>query len=688
MKQRKLTPRAILVAVVLLISCYYLFPTYRYEVLRKREEGSATRLAELTGLSYSFIIENLYKDETILRDKLSSIKGMNTTDSLAAVSQLDMLQGSLRDKAMSARKKAIKRGLDLQGGMHLVLEVDLVQLLRNISRQRDARLEHILADVNQTISVDPQADFNEVLKNRFESEGLRLSQYFGEAGESDATVTSYLSKQADDAINRSLEILRNRIDQFGVSEPTIQKEGSRRIVLELPGIQDPGRARDLIGRTALLEFKLAADPEKTQQVLKQIDEVVARRQHADTTATLAATPSASAGTASTDTTGAVDLSEALTGGGESKAADTTATPLEETATPFTSLLRGIRGDIGVPRENVRRVKTLLSDPAVAQTVPEGLQFVWSAKPEPAADGKEYQLLYFVKSNAELIGTALSDARVDISGGTSNPAAAGQSVVSLELNRDGARKFARVTGANVNKRLAIVLDDRIYMAPVIRSKIPNGRAVIEGLANIEEANDLAIVLRAGALPTSVLIEEERTVGPSLGRDSIRKGLTSTVIGALFIIMFMAIYYRGSGMIANLALLMNFFLTLAGLALFGAIGIGATLSLPGIAGLALSVGMAVDANVLIFERIREELETGKTVWHAIATGYDRAFVTILDANLTTIIACVVLLQFGTGPVKGFAVTLCIGLVSNLFTAVFVTRIIFDWMTSRKALTTLSI
>jgi len=688
MKQRKLTPRAILVAVVLLISCYYLFPTYRYEMLRKREEGAATRLAELTGLSYSFIIENLYKDEAILRDKLSSIKGLNTTDSLAAVNQLDMLQGSLRDKAMSARKRAIKRGLDLQGGMHLVLEVDLVQLLRNITRQRDARLEHILADVNQTISEDPQADFNEVLKNRFESEGLRLSQYFGEAGESDATVTSYLGKQADDAINRSLEILRNRIDQFGVSEPTIQKEGSRRIVLELPGIQDPGRARDLIGRTALLEFKLAADPEKTQQVLKQIDEVVARRQHADTTATLAAIPSASVGIGSTDTTEAIDLSEALTGGGEANAADKTATPFEETATPFTSLLRGIRGEIGVPGENVRQVKALLSDPAVAQAVPEGLQFVWSAKPEPAADGKEYQLLYFVKSNAELIGTALSDARVDISSGASNPAAAGQSVVSLELNRDGARKFARVTGANVNKRLAIVLDDRIYMAPVIRSKIPNGRAIIEGLANIEEANDLAIVLRAGALPTSVLIEEERTVGPSLGRDSIRKGLTSTVIGALFIVVFMAFYYRGSGMIANLALLMNFFLTLAGLALFGAIGIGATLSLPGIAGLALSVGMAVDANVLIFERIREELATGKTVWHAIATGYDRAFVTILDANLTTIIASVVLLQFGAGPVKGFAVTLCIGLICNLFTAVFVTRVIFDWMTSRKPLTTLSI
>ena len=687
MKQRKLAPRAILVAVVLLISGFYLFPTYHYEVLRNKEEAAAARLAELSGVSYSYVIENLYKDETILRDKLASLRWTSASDSSAAVGELDLLQGNLRDKALKARKKAIKRGLDLQGGMHLVLEVDLVQLLRNIARQRDARLERILADVNQTINLDPQADFNDVLTRRFAAEGLRLSQYFGEAGESDATVSGYLNKQADDAINRSLEILRNRIDQFGVSEPSIQKEGTRRIVLELPGIQDPGRARDLIGRTALLEFKLVGEIEKEQQVLKQIDELLARRQHPDTTALMAAAVAAvPAETTATDTSQAVDLSRALTG--EAESADTAAVSLTESATPFTSLLRGIRGEIGVPKDNIRKVKTVLADPAVMNSLPEGFQFIWSAKPEPAADGNEYQLLYYVKSNAELIGTALSDARVDISQGTTNPTAAGQSVVSLTLNRDGARKFSRVTGANVNKRLAIVLDDRIYMAPVIKSKIPNGRAVIEGLASIEEANDIAIVLRAGALPTSVLIEEERTVGPSLGRDSIKKGLTSTAIGAIFIIIFMAGYYRMSGMVANLALMLNFFLTLAGLALFGAMGIGATLSLPGIAGLALSIGMAVDANVLIFERIREELATGKTVWHAISTGYERAFVTILDANLTTLIASVVLLQFGAGPIKGFAVTLCIGLVANLFTAVFVTRVIFDWLTSRKTLTALSI
>ena len=262
------------------------------------------------------------------------------------------------------------------------------------------------------------------------------------------------------------------------------------------------------------------------------------------------------------------------------------------------------------------------------------------------------------------------------------------MVSLTLNRNGARKFARLTGANIKKRLAIVLDNKVFMAPVIRSKIPNGRAVIEGLADVNEANDIAIVLRAGALPTSVIIEEERTVGPSLGRDSIRKGTTSVIVGMIMVVIFMAIYYGASGLIANLALLLNIVLIFAGLAFFGAMGMGATLSLPGIAGIILTIGMAVDANVLIFERIREELETGKTVWHAISSGYERAFRTILDANVTTLIAALVLLQFGTGPIKGFAITLAIGIVCSLFTAIVVTRLIFDYITSKHALTRLSI
>ncbi len=701
MKQRKLTTRFIIIIVLLLLTGYYLYPTFRFGDLSREEEQIAHRISEEMGVSYAYVIENLYKDESILRDKLESLENISDENKATVTELLDEAQGDLREKVLRARKKAIKRGLDLQGGMHLVLEVDLVQLMRNLARQRDARLEGILEKIDAELIRNPQAEFDEVVTQHFDEEGLKLSQYFGEAGESNVTVLGYMSKQADDAINRSLEILRNRIDQFGVSEPSIQKQGSRRILLELPGIEDPGRARDLIGRTALLEFKLVAEPEKAQQFLKDIDKLFASRAVAADTTTAPeayefelldeeeeATVEADTAEAAKEEEDILDLSAEIGDTGAALDEDTSAALFETEATPFTSLLRGFRGDIAVPSENLRKVRTMLSEPDVDKILPEGTQVLWSAKPELGGDGNEYYMLYMVKRDPELTGSALSDASVDISSGSSSPGSAGQPIISLTMNRNGARKFARVTGANIKKRLSIVLDDKVYMAPVIRTKIPNGRAIIEGSASVEEANDVAIVLRAGALPTSVVIEEERTVGPSLGRDSIHKGTTSAIAGMILVVIFMIIYYGASGLIANVALLMNILFIFGGLAFFGAMGMGATLSLPGIAGIILTIGMAVDANVLIFERIREELATGKTVWHAVAAGYDRAFTTILDANVTTLIAALVLLQFGVGPVKGFAVTLAIGIVSSLFTAIVVTRLIFDFITSRRTLTRLSI
>ena len=702
MKPRKLAPRAIMVLLVLALAAYYLYPTFHYSRLNSQEEQIAQQIADNMSVSYAYAIENLYKDESILRDKLDEIEDITSEKYRTVTALLDEAQGDLREKINKSRGKAIKRGLDLQGGMHLLLEIDLVQLMRNLTRQRDQRLEDILARIEDELDSNPQADFDDVVTRSFDAENLKLSQYFGEAGESNATVLGYLSKQADDAINRSLEILRNRIDQFGVSEPSIRKQGSRRILLELPGVQDPSRARDLIGRTALLEFKLLVDWEKAQEFLEDMDKMLADRikitdttlagQHPDLelvgrtflSDSLSDEAVATTDTVISETIEAEDIFDLTT----EITSDTGAVTFESEETPFTSLLRNIRGDIAIPPENLRRVKAILGDPEVDKLLPDGTELSWSAKPEIGGDGKEYSLIYLIKSNPELTGSALSDARVDISSGYASPGTAGQPVVSLTLNRAGARKFARVTGANIEKRLAIVLDEKVYMAPVIRSKIPNGRAVIEGTADVEEANDLAIVLRAGALPTSVIIEEERTVGPSLGRDSIRKGTMSVVIGMVLVVIFMVIYYGASGLIANVALLLNIGLIFGGLAFFGAMGIGATLSLPGIAGIILTIGMAVDANVLIFERIREELETGKSVYHAIAAGYDRAFRTILDANVTTLIAALVLLQFGTGPIKGFAVTLAIGIVCSLFTAIVVTRLIFDYITSKHTLTRLSI
>ncbi|MBM3328094.1 MAG: protein translocase subunit SecD [Calditrichaeota bacterium] len=680
MKPKNLRTRAIVVLIVLLVAGYYLYPTLHYNQLRSQEEREAQWIAQKMGVSYAYVIESLYRADSPLLDRLHS-STLEPSDKAEVERRISVLQTELRDKMIASRKAAIKQGLDLQGGMHLVLEVDIVQLMRNLARQRDARLDRMLATLDRQLSDNPQITFEEAVTTVFDAEGVKLSQYFGEAGESNATVIGYLIKQADDAIDRSLEILQNRIDQFGVSEPTIAKQGSRRIVLELPGIQDQARARDLIGRTALLEFKLLVEPEKANDILRGIDKALAS---GITSTNITDTTTATAGT---DTAEAIDLSKAMEG--ESSSGDTTAAAdIGEGATPFTGLLRGIGNDMAVASGSVRSVRNLLSDPRAQSAIPSGIQFLWSAQPVAAGDGQEYHLLYMVKSDAELTGGALSDAMVTIGGGGDNFGRAGQPIVNLSLNRQGARKFARVTGANIDKRLAIVLDDNIYMAPVIRSKIPDGRAIIEGTSSVEEANDLAIVLRAGALPTSVVIEEERTVGPSLGRDSIRKGMSSAIIGGVLVMVFMIFYYHFSGVIANIALLLNILLLFAGLAIFGAAGLGATLSLPGIAGIALTIGMAVDANVLIFERIREELESGKTIWHAISAGYDRAFVTILDANVTTLIAALVLLQYGAGPVRGFAVTLAVGLVANLFSAVFVTRLVYDWIASRRTLTSLSI
>jgi len=711
MKPRKLTTRFVIVALALILAAYYLYPTFRYESLRNQEELDAQWISTQMGISYAYVIENIYKDESILRDKLEELKSIDDEQKVEIAERLQYIQGALQEKSLKYRKKAIKRGLDLQGGMHLVLEVDLVQLLNNMARQRDTQLDIILAKVENELNLNPTADFDNVVTDAFDAEAIKLSQYFGEAGESNVTVLGYLSKQADDAINRSLEILRNRIDQFGVSEPSIQKQGARRIVLELPGVQDPARARDLIGRTALLEFKMLVDPEKAQSLLTDVDTYLYKKKKAEykteesagdefevVNDQIEASDKEIAEDVEekiedtvkpTDEDDAFDLSAELESdtGKPDTAGEETALEFDTEETLFSSLLRGFRGDLAAPKENFREVRNILADPGLKRIMPEGSQFLWSAKPEIVGD-EEFLLLYLVKTEPELTGSALTNAQVAISQGYDNPGTAGQSEVSLTMNRNGARKFSRVTGANIGKRLAIVLDEKVYMAPNINSKIPNGRAVITGSFSVDEANDLAIVLRAGALPTTVVIEEERTVGPSLGRDSIRKGTTSAVIGMIIVIIFMVFYYGMSGIIANVALLLNIVLIFAGLAFFGAMGMGATLSLPGIAGIILTIGMAVDANVLIFERIREELATGKTVWHAISAGYDRAFTTILDANVTTLIAALVLLQFGSGPIKGFAVTLSIGIGASLFTAIVVTRLIFDYITSRRTLTRLSI
>jgi len=380
------------------------------------------------------------------------------------------------------------------------------------------------------------------------------------------------------AARQAMETIRNRIDQFGVSEPDIRRQGENRILIQLPGIKDPERALSLIGKTALLEFKLVDEDHDVQEALK--------------------------------------------------------------------------GDI-----------------------PTGDEILYQVI-EDKSTGRSRKIPFLVRKRTYLTGEYLTNARVQIDQ-YEGP------YVAIDFDKKGARLFARITEANVKKRLAIVLDDHVYSAPVIQEKIAGGSARITGRFTDEEARDLAIVLRAGALPAPVQILEERTVGPSLGRDSIDKGLMSMLIGGIIVVLFIGIYYKGAGLIANAALLLNIVLIAAGLA-----ALGATLTLPGIAGIILTIGMAVDANVIIFERIREEVRLGKTPRAAVDGGFAKATLTILDANITTLIAALVLFQFGTGPVKGFAVTLSIGIVASLFTAIIVAKVVFDYLVLERRIRRLSI
>lgn len=474
----------------------------------------------------------------------------------------------------------IHLGLDLRGGTHLLFTVEVDKAVsNNIGRTgeelvREARDEEIGVKgvdhegINLVVHLDSAEQrqaFDEFVNTRFPS--LEIAT----AGSSLADITLTPSKREVEQIKRlaleqSLETIRNRIDQFGVAEPIIQRQGANDIVVQLPGVQDPQRAKELIGKTAVLEFQLVhagGDGE---------------------TVTLQASPNAGSGGA-----------------------------------------------------------------------------------------REYQL----EKKVQMTGAAVADARVRPATQLEGP------YVELVLTDAGAADFEALTAENVGRNMAIVLDGKVFSAPVIRERIGGGRASITGSFDIKEARDLAIVLRAGALPAPIKIIEERTVGPSLGRDSIRQGVISLAVGGVLVILFMAWYYRGAGLLADAALLLNVVFLMAMLAAFGA-----TLTLPGIAGIVLTMGMAVDANVLINERVREELRLGKTPRAALEAGYERAWAAIRDSNITTFVSGLILFQFGSGPVKGFAVTLCIGIATTVITAVFGTRIYYDFRLSRRALQHVSI
>ncbi len=504
--------------------------------------------------------------------------------------------------------KGITLGLDLQGGIHLVMEVDEDRAVEIAVDRSVASLQDVLVEkkipvesVTRTGPAQITMQFqNAELKEQIQKliDDYPIFSETASAGSANRLVwelrEAEVKRIKDSAINQALETIRNRIDQFGVAEPIVQRQGLKQIVVQLPGVKEPKRARDLIKETALLEFKM-------------LDE---------------------------DNQSKLDLPGRIP---KDKEAD---------------VLKQAEGKL-----------------------PEGDQILF----ERAVDkdtGREYRIPYLVKKRVMLTGDVLSDARVSI-GQFNDP------YVSIEFDGKGGREFERITGDNIKKRMAVVLDNTIYSAPVIQDRITGGRAQITGTFSMQEANDLAIVLRAGALPAPLKIIQDLTVGPSLGKDSIEKGVQATLFAGAMVVIFMIVYYRMSGVIADFALVLNL------LCLIGALSaLNATLTLPGIAGIVLTIGMGVDSNVLIFERIREELRSGKAVRLAVDGGYDKALLTIVDSHVTTLITGVALFLFGTGPIKGFAVTLCLGIGINLFTALIGTKVIFDLLNQRHKVGQLSI
>jgi len=495
--------------------------------------------------------------------------------------------------------RGLSLGLDLQGGIHLVLEVEEERAVEiAVDRSRKA-VEELLAEKTIVFDrVEREGQTVMVIDLQNESDGEEVRMLMEDAFPSfepmktSGTRLEYELRSTEakriktSAIDQALETLRNRIDQFGVAEPLIQRLGLNQIAIQLPGVKDPQRAKDLIQKTALLEFKMLDESKM-----------------------------------------ALDLPLQVQKGQEEK---------------------------------------IIQD--FAEKVPEGSEILFeTVKAEP--EGTRFSRPYLVKKDAALVGDLLQDASVTI-GDFNEPA------VSVTFDSKGAREFDVITAANVGKRMAIVLDGKVYSAPVINERISGGRAVISGLFTTNEANDLAVVLRAGALPAPLKTIQDLTVGPSLGKDSIEKGLRTTLIAGALVLIFMVVYYRLSGVIANMALLLNL------IGLMGALsGLNATLTLPGIAGIILTIGMGVDSNVLIFERIREELRLGRPVRLAVDAGFDKAFLTIVDAHVTTLITGLALFLFGTGPIKGFAVTLCLGIGINLFTAFVGTKVVFDFLNRRK-------
>ena len=554
--------RILLILAVIFTALWYVYPSFRtsdYWLLSPVQ--SSLSADEITRIDEDLLLDNESK---------ARLKRLNLT----------------KPDWEALQDQSIRLGLDLQGGVHVVLEVDKSNLPED---------------------------------------------------------------EAVDVVERAMQVISNRVNEFGVAEPIIQKSGDNRIIVELPGLKDINRAMALINQTAQLEFKLLRDESELRTAIERIDALLAA-QITDTTQT--------------------DTSASLFGSSVAE------------QNPFLSLIDVSGSEIIVPASNVTRVEEILARPDVQNFIPNGGE-IRGGNIRETASGQRIRSYYYMNVIPEMTGATLADAYPQTGSGT-DIGSMGVASIGFTTTDDGARTFARVTGNNIGRRMAIILDGRVFSAPNIQGRIPNGRGEITGMNSLEEAKDLSIVLRAGALPAPMEIQYKQVVGPSLGADAISSGKWASIMGLIAVFIFMAIYYRTSGLIANFALVLNLLFLLAVMAAFNA-----TLTLPGIAGIILTMGMSIDANILIFERIKEELRAGKkTIRQAVNSGYDNALRTIVDANITTLITAFALYEFGTGPIRGFAVTLGFGIMISMFTAIVITRTLYDTLIERWHLEGVSI
>lgn len=684
-----------LIVIPIIAAIFALYPTYNYSQLESKRA------------------EYLHRAN----------QAANPADSLAIMNEFKKNYGQ---EYQSAKENSLQLGLDLKGGMYVTMEVDVVKLLRETAQKEaiDDTFDRVLeATEKESQNSDESVvdifarKFNEIAK----PEGKSLISYFDLGDISNASeegILDELAKNADGAINQAQEVIRQRIDKYGVSEPNIQKQGSRRILLELPGVTDESQIRSLLETTARLEFKLVRSNAELVRSFQKIDEMLASRSGKTPAATattqtdtakvteqVVPTPVATAELKSTKTDTSVNKDIAATTDTNIKEevnnADTSnpykglsekaAQNLYASKHPFTRMfatfwvgdakggqMQPVSYDINkfpqegnyyfrIHEDSLAKLKIMLNDAKVKSILPFDTELAFQAKSEATSAEKitgQFLDFYGLKSEPELTGDVIVDAGKNVDP-TSN-----SWVVNMSMNSEGSEKWASITGANVGKRIAVVLDGNVYSAPNVNSKISGGSSQISGMANAKEASLLEIVLKAGALKAPVKIIEEKVVGASLGDDSIASGVNSTLVAFGLVVLFMIFYYSRAGVVADLSLLVNILIIFTILA-----SLGGTLSLPGIAGIVLTMGMAVDANILIFERIREELAKGRSLKAAIDEGFSKAMSAIIDSNITTFMTGLILYYVGTGLIRGFALTLMIGIISTLFTAIMVSRSLIE-------------